>query len=429
MRLSRLLTTALAGAVLAGTGLVAPPTVSAAPAAASAPLACLASDADIYTAPDRITGNPGDLLSCRRTELPQIPGNVPMKAWKIKYVSTDVKGNKIAVSGFVAIPDARWTGGGSRPTVAFTPGTLGSGGQCALSKQMAGEQVDSYEAGNLRRFLEAGFAVAASDGVGYMTGQVHTYTVGLNAGHALLDAVRASRQIPGGSLTADGKVGIAGYSEGGFNTLWAAQLASSYAPELNVVGAAAGGVPGDLKLVAERLNGSAFAGFLADAVVGLSAAHPEMPFDELLNDRGRQAVEDVRSNCLFGTLGAFAFQRLENFSTDRLSLEQIYALRGSTGRTWGEVIDDQKVGVGIGPASSAARYKIGFPVYQYRGALEEIIPHEAEDGVFDRYCAAGITTEWRTYAGEHLTTDWLASGDVTRFLGDRFAGRPPVNDC
>lgn len=423
MGLRRLLTCVVAGAAVAGAGVAAPPPASA------APLLCLSSDDGIYTSPGTVTGNPGDLISCRSTSLPQIPGGISMKAWKIKYVSTDVRGARIAVSGFVAVPNATWTGGGSRPTVAFTPGTLGSGSQCALSKQMAGDQVDSYEAGNLQKFLQAGYAVVASDGVGYMNGQVHTYTVGLNAGHAILDAVRASRQIPFGSLKSDSKVGITGYSEGGFNSLWAAQLASSYAPELNVVGAAAGGVPGDLKLVAERLNGSSFAGFLADAVVGLSAAHPEMPFDELLNDRGRQAVEDVKSKCLFGTLGAFAFQKLENFTTDKLALEQIYALKGSNGVGWGEVIDAQKVGVGIGTGSSGAKYKIGFPVYQYRGALEEIIPHEAEDGTRERYCQAGIPTEWRTYAGEHLTTDWLAAGDVTDWLGDRFAGKPAENDC
>ncbi|HEX2312882.1 MAG TPA: lipase family protein [Thermomonospora sp.] len=423
MRLRTTLASVATGVAVAAGGLVAPS------AASAAPLLCLSSDAAIYQAPGSISGKAGDLLACRPTDLPGIPGNVPMKAWKIKYVSTDVKGAKIAVSGFVAVPDAPWTGGGSRPVVAFSPGTLGSGSQCALSKQMGGARVDAYEGQNLAALLKAGYAVAASDGVGYLDGQTHTYTVGLNAGHALLDGVRAARQIPLGPLKADGKVGIAGYSEGGFNSLWAAQLASSYAPELNVVGAAAGGVPGDLRLTANRLNGSAFAGFLADAVVGLSAAHPEMPFNELLNDRGRQAVQDVRSKCLLGTLAAFAFNRLESFSTDGLSLEEIYALRGPNGVSWGQIVDAQKLGVGIGTPSSGARYRIGFPVFQYRGLLEEVIPHEAEEGTRQRYCDAGVTTQWKTYAGEHLTTDWLAAGDVTTFLGDRFAGKPATGNC
>ncbi|WP_149261484.1 lipase family protein [Actinomadura sp. K4S16] len=403
----------------------------AAPHAAAAPSGCDATDAELYAAPPAaVAGSPGDVLACRPAKLTNIPGDIPMKAWKVRYVSTDAKGAKSVVTGTVAVPDAAWTKGGSRPTVAFNPGTLGSGPQCAFSKQLAGEYVDMYEGPNLALFLKAGFAVAATDGAGYLNGQVHTYMVGANAGHALLDAVRASRRIPGGGLTADGKVGISGYSEGGAAALWGAQLASSYAPELDVAGAAAGGVPGDLKLTAKQLNGSLFAGFLADALVGLHAAYPEMPFDELMNARGAQAIKDVKSNCLYGTLAVFLGAKVEGFSKDGLSLEQIYALKGPGGATWGDIVDRQKLGVGIGTPSSGARYTIGFPVFQYRGWLEEIIPHETEDATRQAYCKAGITTTWKnTYPAEHLSTDWGAAGDVTNFLGDRFEGKPAQGDC
>ncbi|MES9541737.1 lipase family protein [Actinomadura sp. NPDC000600] len=423
MRYRSLLTTAALGAALA--------VPVAAPHAAAAPSGCDATDAELYAAPPAaVAGSPGDVLACRPAKLTNIPGDIPMKAWKVRYVSTDAKGAKSVVTGTVAVPDAAWTKGGSRPTVAFNPGTLGSGPQCAFSKQLAGEYVDMYEGPNLALFLKAGFAVAATDGAGYLNGQVHTYMVGANAGHALLDAVRASRRIPGGGLTADGKVGISGYSEGGAAALWGAQLASSYAPELDVAGAAAGGVPGDLKLTAKQLNGSLFAGFLADALVGLHAAYPEMPFDELMNARGAQAIKDVKSNCLYGTLAVFLGAKVEGFSKDGLSLEQIYALKGPGGATWGGIVDRQKLGVGIGTPSSGARYTIGFPVFQYRGWLEEIIPHETEDATRQAYCKAGITTTWKnTYPAEHLSTDWGAAGDVTNFLGDRFEGEPAQGDC
>lgn len=424
MRLRTLFTTAALGAALAV------PAVSTAPQAVAAPPGCDATDAQIYAASSAVTGNPGDLLACRPAELTNIPGDVPMHAWKVRYVSTDAKGRKIAVSGTVAVPDAEWKGGGSRPTVAFNPGTLGSGPQCAFSKQLAGEYVDMYEGGNLQLMLKAGYAVAATDGVGYLDGQVHTYMIGANAGHALLDIVRTSRQIPGGTLKADGEVGISGYSEGGAAALWGAQLAASYAPELKVVGAAAGGVPGDLKLTARQLNGSLFAGFLADALVGLHAAYPEMPFDDLMNDRGAQAIKDVKANCLYGTLAVFLGAKVEDFSKQGLSLDQIYALKGPAGTTWGDVVDRQKLGVGVGTPSSGATYKIGFPVFQYRGWLEEIIPHETEDGTRAAYCKAGINTTWKnTYPTEHLSTDWGAAGDVTNFLGDRFAGKPVQSNC
>ncbi|GAA2168656.1 lipase family protein [Actinomadura napierensis] len=424
MRLRTLFTTAALGAALAV------PAVLTAAQAEAAPPGCDATDAQIYAASAAVTGNPGDLLACRPAKLTNVPGDVPMHAWKVRYVSTDAKGQKIAVSGTVAVPDAEWKGGGSRPTVAFNPGTLGSGLQCAFSKQLAGQYVDMYEGGNLQLMLKAGYAVAATDGVGYLDGQVHTYMIGANAGHALLDIVRTSRQIPGGTLKPDGKVGISGYSEGGAAALWGAQLAASYAPELNVVGAAAGGVPGDLKLTAKQLNGSLFAGFLADALVGLHAAYPEMPFDDLMNDKGVQAIKDVKANCLYGTLAVFLGAKVENFSKQGLSLDQIYALKGPDGTSWSDVVDRQKLGVDIGPASSTAKYKIGFPVFQYRGWLEEIIPHETEDGTHEAYCKAGINTTWKnTYPTEHLSTDWGAAGDVTNFLGDRFAGKPAQSNC
>ncbi|MGP4024300.1 lipase family protein [Actinomadura sp. 3N407] len=430
MRLRSLFTAAVLSAALAVPAAAAPQAI-AAPRDTAVPPGCDATDAEIYAAPPAtVQGNPGDLLACRPAKLTNIPGDVPMKAWKVRYVSTDVKGARNVVTGTVAIPDAPWAEGGSRPTVAFNPGTLGSGLQCAFSRQLAGQYVDMYEGANLQLFLHAGYAVAATDGVGYLNGQVHTYMVGANAGHALLDIVRTSRQIPGGTLKADGDVGISGYSEGGAAALWGAQLAASYAPELNVVGAAAGGVPGDLKLTAKQLNGSLFAGFLADALVGLNAAYPEMPFTELMNDAGEKAIEDVGSHCLFGTLAVFLGAKVEDFSADGLSLEQIYALKGPGGVTWGELVDRQKLGVGIGPPSSGAEYEIGFPVFQYRGWFEEIIPHETEDATRQAYCDAGINTTWKNnYPTEHLTTDWGAAGDVTNFLGDRFGGKPVEGNC
>jgi triacylglycerol lipase len=93
-------------------------------------------------------------------------------------------------------------------------------------------------------------------------------------------------------------------------------------------------------------------------------------------------------------------------------------------------IDDQKLGVGIGTPGSSAKYKIGFPVYQYRGALEEVIPTSTEDATRQAYCAAGITTQWKNdYWGEHLLTDGLAKDDVTNWLGDRFAGTATRGNC
>jgi Secretory lipase len=391
--------------------------------AAAAPAACNASDAAIYTPPASVSGAPGTLLACEPVTLPEVPGNIPMNAWKVQYVSTNVHGAKIAVSGTVAVPTAPWPGPGPRPVIAFNPGTLGLGPQCAFSKQLAGAYQGEYEGDNIAAIVQAGYAVAATDGVGYLNGQVHTYVVGTNAGHALLDIARTAFQVPGAGLSPAAKVGIWGYSEGGQASLWAAQLAASYAPDLNVAGAAAGGVPGDLKVTAAALNGGAFAGFGLDAVIGLHSAYPGMPFNSLLNSAGVSAVSQAEGLCWVGTIAAFAFANIENYSTGHLTLNQIYALHGPGG-TWGKIVNSQKLGVGLGTT-----YKVSFPVFQYRGLADEVIPASTENATRAAYCKAGIPTQWNTYPGDHILADTEAIGDVMNWFAGRFAGLPAPSNC
>ncbi|WP_020137340.1 lipase family protein [Streptomyces sp. 351MFTsu5.1] len=406
---------ALATALL-GSGLVSatPRTPAAAP--------CTAADADVYTPPATVPATPGTVLACRSVTLSQVPGGIPMAAWKVLYSSTDNEGRPVAVSGTLAVPTAPWTGTGARPVVAFHPGTLGLGPQCAFSKQLAGAFQDEYEGDNIAALLKAGYAVAATDGPGYLDGQTHRYVAGTDSGHALLDIARAAPAVPGSGLSRQAGVGLWGYSEGGAASLWAAQLAAGYAPELNVVGDASGGVPGDLKQVAAALDGGAFSGFLADAALGIQAAYPTLPFDSLLNDRGKEAVRTAKSVCLVGTVTALAGRSLKDFTTAGLTLDQLYQQRGSDGRTWGQVLDAQKLGVNLGT------YRIRFPVLQYRGALDEVIPTATEDAVRTAYCAAGVRTGWKIYPGDHLLTDNQAVGDVVSWLGARFAGRAAQND-
>ncbi|MBP2051486.1 triacylglycerol lipase [Streptomyces griseochromogenes] len=416
----------LAAAGLFG-GLLAVPAVTA---AAGTPQACSAADADIYRPPDRATATPGAVVACRRVDsLPMVIGGPPLNAWKVQYGSTDGRGRRVSAVGTVVVPQKPWTGPGERPLVAFVPGTLGIGPQCAFSRQLAGQYQDAYEGPNIAALLNAGYAVAATDGQGYMDGEVHPYVSGAEAGHAVLDMARAASRVPGTGVSPDAEVGIWGYSEGGSGSLWAAQLARSYAPELHVVGAASGGIPADLKEVASNLDGQFFAGFLVDAFVGLSVTHPELPFDDILDDSGRKAVKDAESLCALGTVSRFPLARIEQYTKDGLTLDQIYALRGSDGTTWGDAVRANKLGAGVGTPGSGARYEIGFPVFQYRGLLDEVIPDRTASATRRAYCDAGVATRWTAYVGDHLTGDAQAIGDVVNWLGDRFGGKADTGNC
>ncbi|MEU7057623.1 lipase family protein [Streptomyces sp. NPDC046197] len=408
-------------------GLLTVPTVTA--SAGEQPV-CSAPDAAIYQAPLPATAAPGEVVACREADsLPMVGNGTPLTAWKVQYGSTDARGRRIAVAGTVVVPRAPWPGPGQRPLVAFVPGTLGIGPQCAFSKQLAGQYQDAYEGPNISALLKAGYAVAATDGAGYLDGQVHPYVSGPDAGHAVLDMARAASRVPGSGVSPEAPVGIWGYSEGGAGSLWAAQLARSYAPELKVVGSASGGIPADLRAEALHLDGGAFAGFLVDAVIGMILTHPEMPLPDLLDDQGRKAFQDAESLCAVGTVARFVGTQFQQYTKDRLTMKQILALSGPDGTTWGQAVDANRLGVDVGRPGSGARYEIGFPVLQYRGALDEVIPAEVADAARRAYCAAGVDTTWTSYPADHLLGDGQAVNDSVAWLGDRFAGKPASGTC
>jgi Secretory lipase len=188
-------------------------------------------------------------------------------------------------------------------------------------------------------------------------------------------------------------------------------------------------VPGDLDLTGRRLNDGPYAGFMIDALVGIAAAYPDLPLTSLLDEDGIAAVDTARRSCLIETLTGLAGTDFADLTTAGIDLAGLSAVAGRHGRTWGQVIAAQKLGIGIGPWFSFIRYRIGFPVLQYRGADEEIIPTDAEDGTRAAYCAAGITTQWNLHPGGHLAADGEAVPTVMAWLADRFAGRLTAGNC
>ena len=422
--MSRRITAGILGVLCAAALVSAPAAASATASAAGAAAGCTATESAVYTPPATVTGPAGTVLACRPVTLAEVPGNIAMNAWQLQYASTDLRGRPVAVSGTVAVPTAPWTGPGRRPVVSFHFGTLGLGSQCAFSRQLAGAYQDEYEGDQIAAILKAGWAAVATDDVGYLTGQTHTYMAGANAGHAMLDGVRAAFELPGSGLSRSARVAVWGYSQGGAAALWSAQLASSYAPDLALVGAAAGGVPADLRAVATSTDGGAFAGFSVDATIGLATAYPQLPFGSVLNDTGRGLVADLKTLCLAGTVARGSGAKVADLTAGGLGYDELFRLAGPDGTTWGDAVDAQKLGTGLG-----GRYRIGFPVLQYHGLLDEVIPTEVEDAVHTAYCRAGVTTQQQLYLADHLLADSQAISDVVSWLTARFGGASTSGNC
>ena len=89
----------------------------------------------------------------------------------------------------------------------------------------------------LADMLARGYVVAATDYPGLGTPGVHPYLIGESEGRAVLDWVRAVRDLPNSG--ASGRFAVWGHSQGGHAALYTGEIAARYAPELKLVGVAA----------------------------------------------------------------------------------------------------------------------------------------------------------------------------------------------
>jgi hypothetical protein len=128
-----------------------------------------------------LRGRPGTII---RSE-PFAGAPMGAAAYKVLYRSTGLKGEPIAVSGLMVIPQGPVPAGG-RPVVAWAHGTIGVAQKCGASLY---PQSLTWVHG-LGDMLARGYVVTATDYPGLGTAGPHPYLIGESAGRAVLDSVR-----------------------------------------------------------------------------------------------------------------------------------------------------------------------------------------------------------------------------------------------
>ncbi|WP_084962345.1 lipase family protein [Thermoactinospora rubra] len=352
----------------------------------------------------------GDVISAQPTTVYLLPGKlleVPVNAWHLLYRSTSATGQLNAVSGTLLVPKAGYPLG-RRPIIGYAVGTHGLGDQCAPSASMS--QGREAELALVSLFLLKGFAVAITDYEGLGTPGTHTYMAGVSQGQAVLDSIRAAMRVPGAGLSMDAPVAIMGYSQGGASAGWAAQLQPAYAPELRLRGVAAGGVPADLKAVADNLNGGPNFGLAAAAGVGLDAAYPELDLEADLNERGRALLADAVDDCVGEINSKLAGLRFSDLSPlDLLSQPK-----------WQVRLTENRLG------ARAPRV----PVFLYHAQGDEIIPHSVGAALRSQYCSAGVRVRWVSIPGGNHVLGAVEGGPLAiEWLALRVLGLPATTNC
>ena len=362
-------------------------------------------------------GQPGDLIRFREStfSLDPMTGNQVggVHSWQVIYRSTTSMGAPVDVSGTVLVPTKPWRGKGPRPVVGYGVGTRGVGDHCAPSKTLATGW--DYEGSIVLRALQEGWAVVVTDMIGLGTDGMHTYGVGRDQGQALLDVVRAALALDAAELNADAPVGLMGYSQGGGTVAWAASLAADYAPELNLVGTAAGGVPSDLGAVARRANGGLFFGLLMMAAVGYDAAYPELDLQGYLNSHGEEFLAQADELCIVDPLGFQLFARaaftwIGGYVAGKNPLDS---------PAWQRRLEQNKLDAHV-PET---------PVLLQHAVHDQIMPERTARELRDAWCEAGASVDYVAHQlAEHALGILFSLKPAFEFLDARFKGRTPADE-
>ncbi|MBD8505124.1 lipase [Hoyosella sp. G463] len=377
--------------------------------AAAAPLYPPTDPDPFYAAPAELSqAAPGDVLKIRPRPIP--PGFTGVETWQIQFRSTDSAGAPIAATTTLFLPHNRIDNG---PLLSFQHIINALGLQCTPSRALyTNDPLDVIrEAPALNAAFQQGWSVAVPDHLGPKS----AYGAARLGGTIALDGIRAVQRATQFQL-AESPVTMAGYSGGGMATAFAAALAPSYAPELDIIGAAAGGVPMDLRDLANALGddphpafGLAFA-----AALGLEREYPErFPVSTQLTASGRALQHQLNDGCTNDILGVGINRGIRDIAVDPDLVDSPEAIA---------VIEENSVSSYPGVPTA--------PMFIWHSSTDLLVPIDAVDRTVARYCAAGATVALhRVNSPDHLTAALEGLPAAVEYLRARYRGEPAPSTC
>ena len=347
-------------------------------------------------------GRAGTLLRSGSIFLP----GAGQQGWRILYQSTGLDGRPIAVSGLFVRPSGPAPAGGF-PLISYAHPTVGLADACAPSKR---NDIGVLTA----RAVAAGFAVALTDYQGLGTAGVHPYLMGESEGRSVLDAARAVRTLAEADV--GDQVGIWGYSQGGHAAMFAAQIAPTYAPELQIVGTVSVAGPASDHWVTDVLNRPNLYALGVMAAVGWSA-----------NDSTLQASD------VLGPVGLDATPRLLGTDVDRPEVcsdlggigighpaSELVAAQPETLPPWKAALERSAVGAAA-PTT---------PLLLFSGTTDDLVPPSEAEFARRSYCARDATIELRSIPdANHLTVMSGALDPGLSWMTGRLRGTAAATSC
>ena len=228
---------------------------------------------------------PGQILDSRPVVLQNLLSSKPFQpwdvdAWQIAYRSNNTQGQPIAAIATLIKP--RGTASAPRGLMSVNTPENSTSLVCAPSYVLRyGAAVPTTLIGQITVPLQTRFIQSAIDrGVAVIVpddeGLNSAYSAGQLAANITLDGIRAAISFAPLESAPGVPVGLIGYSGGATGVSRAAEKYLSYAPDLNIVGVAMGGIMVNMGDAINDMNDGIATGLGLASVMGVVTEYPEL---------------------------------------------------------------------------------------------------------------------------------------------------------
>lgn len=371
------------------------------------------------------------------------------KAFKIAYISSDVNDKKTITTGLMVVPTGKVPEGG-RGVISWSHGTTGTAQNCGPSQVqnpaselkeyflMNGDSWTDYGIPQAQVFLDEGHVLVSTDFQGLGGGGKHQYSVAITNARDTIDIMRAAASIKENRIGS--KAVIYGWSQGGGAAFAAVndqeylnRKGTSY-DNLKLIGSV-GLAPDDIAAlmpkgdITEELANK----FMADWLQKFSD-NPANFAHMTMNLWGTQAAfpDKLKLTDVFTEEGA---KNLDTLMSNKCIHAMTDTMNFNFGTTYKDFLRKDPVNTKAWTMAmlkgSGQPVKSDIPIVIYWGTKDVVVPPVMHEIYQKQMCALGSSVTRVQLKGEqsHFTTPSTSAVSYTKWINDRFAGKPVENSC
>lgn len=352
----------------------------------------------------------GTILRTRKVDI-ALFGLIPQQvsAWQLLYRSCDLHGTPEVAVTTVLLPHGA-DPAESRPLLAFQSAMDAVAERCSPSYALrhgarAFGSITQLEWLLVANALRRGWAVSIAD----HEGRRGNFGAPREPGYRALDGIRAALAFGPLGLTPRTPVAVWGYSGGGMASSWLVEMAPTYAPELNIVGAVLGAPVGDPGAVFVRLNGGHFAGLPAIVIAALRRIYPALGavIQNELTAAGHEFIARAERSTTLAAIIGLANKKMDDYLVR--PLEEVLAAPDLQA-----MLDELR----LGNTAPSCPLLVVQPIH------DQIIHIDGVDEQVRRYRHGGATVSYvRDRLSEHFSLLPLATPFSLNWLADRLTGQ------